>query len=263
MRGSPYEQDTSDMNSEPAAVTAKKYSKLIVGIKVAHYRGGLWHPVDAAVKAGTIAHIPVMIDFGGHLPPLSIQELFENHLRANDIFTHCFAQLRDRESVVDTITKQIKPFIKQAQQKPIIFDVGYGEISFTFKQAIPAVTQGFLPNSISTDIHVGATHDILDIMSQFLAMGVDLPQVISMTTANPAKEIKHQELGGLQKGAVADIAILAIKKGQFQFTDHTGQSIQGSQKLECIWTIRAGRIVYQHAGRIVYQHFCPIFTSHS
>jgi len=245
MHGSPYEQDTTDMSSGPSAKIARQYAKDIVGFKVAHYRGTSWHPVDAAVKAGVIANIPVMIDFGEHIPPMSIQQLFEKHLRPHDIFTHCFAQLGDREPVVDPATKKIKPFVITAQQKGIVFDLGYGGISFAFSQAIPAVREDFLPNSISTDLHHGATHDILDILSQFLAMGVDLPTVIAMTTWNPAQEIGRKELGRLQEGGIADIAILKIEEGHFQFTDHTGQTIAGKGKLQCIRTIKDGQTVYR------------------
>ena len=245
MRGGYYEQDTSDMVDQPTAAKAERYRHYIVGIKVAHYEGASWHPIDAAVSAGNKANIPVMVDFGGHIPPLSIQQLFQTHLRRNDIFTHCFAQLTDREPLVDPATRTLKPFTRQARQKGIVFDVGYGEISFTFSQALPAIKDGFLPNSLSTDLHVGATHDLLDIMSRFLAMGVDLPTVIRMASWNPAREIGRKELGRLQKGAPADIAILQMQTGHFQFSDHTGEKIAGTQKLECIFTIKSGKIVYR------------------
>jgi dihydroorotase len=248
MRGSPYEQDTTDMNSGPAAAVAQKYRQYVVGFKVAHYAGTSWHPIDAAVKAGTKADIPVMIDFGEHIPPMPLQELFENHLRPQDIFTHCFAQLEDREPIVDPQTGGLKPFVIQARKKGIVFDLGYGGISFVFSQAVPAVKAGFLPNSISTDLHNGASHDILDIMSQFLALGVDLPTLIRMTTLNPAQEIKRKDLGGLQQGAIADIAILSVQKGHFEFADHTGQKIAGKEKLECMWTIKDGKIVYRRSA---------------
>lgn len=244
MRGNPYEQDTTDMNSRRAVATAQKYHQYIVGFKVAHYTGTSWHPIDAAVKAGIKANIPVMIDFGEHMPPMPLQQLFENHLRPEDIFTHCFAQLEDREPIVDPQTSRLKPFVIQARKKGIVFDLGYGGISFAFSQAVPAVAAGFLPNSISTDLHNGASHDILDIMAQFLALGVDLPTLIRMTTRNPAQEIKRKDLGRLQQGAIADIAILSEQKGRFEFADHTGQKLAGKEKLECVWTIKDGKIVY-------------------
>ena len=104
------------------------------------------------VKAG----IPVMIDFGGNNPPLSIRELFFDHLRPGDIFTHAFGQLGSREAIVDVTDDKVKPFVWEAQKRGIIFDVGYGGISFSYSQAIPAVKSKFYPNTISPDIHIGS-----------------------------------------------------------------------------------------------------------
>jgi dihydroorotase len=151
-RGDPYEQNIKDMDAKLAALTARQYKSYIVGFKVAHYEGPDWTPVDRAVEAGNLAgNLPVMIDFGGSKPPLSIKELFFEHLRPGDIFTHCFAQLSSREAIVDMATNKVKPFVWEAQKKGIIFDVGYGGISFAYSQAIPAIKSGFYPNSISTD----------------------------------------------------------------------------------------------------------------
>ncbi|RYF91054.1 MAG: amidohydrolase/deacetylase family metallohydrolase, partial [Chitinophagaceae bacterium] len=212
MRGGPYEQNPNDMDSKMAATVAQANKDIIVGIKLAHYSGHEWTPVDRAVEAGKIANIPVMVDFGGATPPLPIEELFMKHLRPGDIFTHAFGQLDSREAIVDTTTNKVKPFVFEAQKRGIIFDVGYGGISFAFSQAIPAIKDGFLPNSISTDIHIGsmnnAMKDQTNVMSKFLAMGMKLQDVIKASTWNPAVEIKRQELGHLSVGAEADVAIL-------------------------------------------------------
>lgn len=133
------------MDPKLASNVALANKNHIVGIKLAHYSGFEWGPVDKAVEAGTKANIPVMVDFGGSNPPLSIEELYLKRLRPGDIFTHCFAQLNTRESIVDTITKKVKPFVIEAQRKGIVFDVGFGGISFSFAQAIPATRAGFFP----------------------------------------------------------------------------------------------------------------------
>lgn len=256
MRGNPYEQDTCDMNDSLAAAEARKYPDVIVGFKVAHYRSGNWTPVDAAVRAGKRTGLPVMVDFGEHIPLMPIKQLFLVHLRPGDIFTHCFAQLQDREPIVNPATRTLKPFVRTARQKGIVFDVGYGDISFAFSQAIPALNSGFLPNSISTDIHRGNTRNgLLEIMDRFLAIGLDTAAVITMTTWNPAREIHHEQLGHLSEGAIADITLLRLRKGRFIFSDHTGHRVEGTQKFECVLTVRDGKIVYSH--------FIPKFTSHS
>ncbi len=162
-----------------------------MGIKVAHYTGHDWRPVDSAVEAGRLAAIPVMIDFGGSRPALSLEELFMKHLRPGDIFTHAYANLgASREAIVDESTGAPKPFVWEARKKGIYFDVGYGGISFRFSQAIPALKQGFYPSSISTDLHASsmnhAMKDQLNVLSTFLAMGMDLREVIRASTVTPA-----------------------------------------------------------------------------
>ena len=193
-----------------------------------------------------------MIDFGGSHPPLPLEELFSQHLRAGDIYTHCFGQLTSREFLVDTITQKVKPFVWEARKKGIYFDVGYGGISFSFSQAIPAYKDKFYPHSISSDIHTGsmnaAMKDLLNVMSTFMAMGMKPEEVLQAATWNPAKEIKHEELGNLSLGGIADIALFSLRLGKFGFFDYTGYKIEGAQRLECAMTIKGGRIVYDLNG---------------
>ena len=253
MRGGPFEQNLKDMDPKATAECALKNSKDIVGIKLAHFSGPDWTPTDRTVEAGKIADMPVMVDFGGSNPPLSIEELFMKHFRPGDIFTHCYAQLgNSRESLVDIKTGKVKPFVLEAQKKGIIFDIGYGGISFAFSQAIPAIKDGLLPDAISTDLHIGsmngAMKDMLLTMSKCLAIGMDLQSVIKASTCDPARIIKHEELGTLSVGSDADIAILNLQKGKFGLFDYTGYKIETDRKFECEMTIRAGRIVYDLNG---------------
>jgi dihydroorotase len=250
MRGGAYEQNLNDMDSKLTAAVVKRHRE-IVGIKVAHYEGAEWDPVDRAVVAGKIANVPVMIDFGGTTPPLSIQELFTKHLRPGDIFTHTFAQLKTRMPVVDEQGK-LHPFVVEAQKNGIIFDVGHGGGSFRFSQAIPALKSGFIPNTISTDIHTSSMNagmkNQLNVMSKFLNMGMTLQQVIQASTWAPAQVIHREELGHISPDAVADVAIFSLQKGKFGFIDSGGFSMQGTQSLQCELTLREGNIVYDLNG---------------
>jgi len=253
MRGGPFEQNLKDMDPKITAGFAIKNSGDIVGFKLAHYSGHEWTPTDLTVEAGRLANMPVMIDFGGADPPLSIEELFMKHLRPGDIFTHCYAQLASgREYIVDPQTAKVKPFVRDALNRGIIFDVGYGGISFAFSQGIPALKSGIYPHVISTDLHIGsmngAMKDLLTTMSKFLAMGMEMESVVKATTWAPARVIKKEELGSLSVGSDADIAILNIRKGKFGLFDYTGYKIETDRKLECEMTIRAGRIVYDLNG---------------
>src|SRR5436190_21268851 len=93
MRGGAYEQNVNDMDAKMSAFVAKQYKDYIVGFKVAHFSGPEWMPVDRGVEAGKQANLPVMIDFGGNTPPLSIEELYMKHLRPGDIYTHTYTLL--------------------------------------------------------------------------------------------------------------------------------------------------------------------------
>jgi dihydroorotase len=251
MRGGAFEQDLTDMDSKMTALTIRQYRNLIVGIKVAHYEGAEWAPVDRAVAAGQVTDKPVMIDFGGSNPPLSLEELFRDHLRPGDIFTHAYAQVRGRMGIVDE-NGTLRPFVMEARKKGILFDVGHGGTSFSYKQALPALKAGFFPNTISTDIHTGsmngAMKDQLNVMSKFLNMGMGMQALIKSATSEAAMAIKHEELGNLSEKGVADIAILSIEKGKFGFTDATNTRLEGTQKLVCEVTIRAGKVVYDLNG---------------
>ncbi|MCF0070702.1 amidohydrolase/deacetylase family metallohydrolase [Dyadobacter sp. CY261] len=254
MRGGNWEQDTADMDPTLAAGVAIKNRNDVVGFKVAHFMGKDWKPVDNAVKAGQLANMPVMIDFGGSTPPLPLEELFMKHLRPGDIYTHAYTLLEGnvRETIVDEATQKVKPFAIEARKKGIIFDVGYGGASFNYSQAIPAMKAGFYPNTISTDLHTGSMNgsmkDMLSIMSKFYNIGMDLPAIIKASTWEPAKVIHREQLGHISEGAIADVAVFSMRKGNFGFYDKTGYKVEGKEKLECELTVMGGKIVYDLNG---------------
>jgi dihydroorotase len=246
------EQDVMDMNPVQTAHMIKRlFPDIIVGIKAAHYWGDFTQ-VDRAVEAGNLANVPVMVDFGEHNPPLSIEDLFMKHLRPGDIFTHTFSYgPANRETVVDENGK-VKPFIYEAQKRGIIFDVGHGGGAFSWRQSIPSMQQGFKPNVISTDLHAESMNsgmkDLSNLMSKFLNIGMSVQDVVLRTTWNPANVIKRPELGNLSVGTEADIAVFNIRKGNFGFIDIRRTKIKGTQKLETELTIRAGKIVWDLNG---------------
>ncbi|MCE5345604.1 MAG: amidohydrolase/deacetylase family metallohydrolase [Bacteroidales bacterium] len=252
MRGGPHEQNLKDMSAIKTAEVAKTYPNHIVGIKLAHYTGHEWAPTDSAARAGVLADLPVMVDFGSAAPPLSIEELFMKHLRPGDIFTHVYAYFpASREAPVDE-NGRVKPFIFEAQKRGIRFDVGHGGGSFRWSQAIPAIQQGFLPDAISSDLHTGSMNggmkDMANLMSRFFITGMSLQDIILRSTWLPANIIKRPDLGNLSVGADADIAVFSLDKGKFGFTDISGVKMMGKQKLVAELTIRAGKIVWDLNG---------------
>jgi len=251
MKGGAIEQNLADMESEPTAACARKYPGTIVGVKVAHYSGPEWDPIDRAVAAGRTAQIPVMIDFGGHKPPLSLEELLMKRLRPGDIFTHMYAHVGGRIPIVDENGK-LQPYVTAARQRGLIFDVGHGGGSFLYRQAVPALAQGFKPDIISTDLHTGSMNagmkDMLNVMSKMLNLGLTLPEVIEQSTWKPAQAIQQPELGHLSQGAPADITVLGVREGKFGFVDTAGFRMPGKLRLECELTVRNGRVVWDLNG---------------
>ena len=248
MRGGKFEADLQDMAAKPAAEMALKHKGVIVGIKTAHYPGPEWTPVENAVEAGTIAGIPAMVDFGANCPQRPVSELVTKKLRPGDIYTHVYSGLRGEQGE----TGQINPALVEGRKRGVIFDVGHGGGSFVWRVAVPLVKGGFLPDSISTDLHTGSMNagmkDMLNVMGKFLALGLSVDDIILRSTWNPAKEIRHEELGHLSVGALADVAVLRVEKGKFGFVDMHGARLNGSQKFTCELTLRDGKVVYDLNG---------------
>ncbi len=248
-----YEQDPKQMDAELAASIARAYPKQVVGIKTAHYwthqawdsEHRPWLAVDRALEAGELANKPVMMDFWPR-PERPYQELLEK-MRPGDIHTHVFAQQFP-------ILKNNKPqdFLFEQQERGIVFDLGHGAGSFWFRQAIPAMQAGFHPNSISSDLHMGNINgpvvDMLTTMSKMLNISMDLEEVIYRSTVTAAAEIKHNELGHLSKGAIADIAVLKLEEEPYFLTDCGNAKMKANKKLSCSLTVRAGEIVFDPEG---------------
>jgi dihydroorotase len=248
MRGGPVEQNLADMDPKLTAMRIRQYPGIIVGIKAAHYEGPEWDPVDRAVEAGKMTSVPIMVDFGDFVPERPFQELVLKHLRPGDMYTHTYL---GRVPMLDSQGK-VMPYLFEARKRGVLFDVGHGGGSFLFRQAVPAIKQGFIPDSISTDLHTGSMNagmkDMLNVMSKFLNLGMSIQDVILRSTWNPARQIKRTDLGSLEAGSTADLVVLSLKKGNFGFIDVGGGKMMGTQKLECELTVREGRVVWDLNG---------------
>ncbi|MCU0520367.1 MAG: amidohydrolase/deacetylase family metallohydrolase [Anaerolineae bacterium] len=250
------EQDITAMQPRVVAALAEAYSDIVVGIKTAHYWTKLpwdaehppWASVDRAVEAGELCGMPVMVDFWPRPPERSYPELILHKLRPGDIHTHVFAQ---QFPVIDAQGK-VGDHLRRARERGVIFDLGHGAGSFWFRNAVPALRDGFPPDSISTDLHManinGPVVSMLTTMSKYLSMGMPLREVIMRSTVTPAREIGRPALGTLSVGAEADVAVLRHLKGTFGFSDCGRAKLVGTEKLECDITVRAGKIVYDPTG---------------
>jgi dihydroorotase len=248
MTGFPSEEDINDMDSRMTSLVIQQYPEIIVGVKIGHYSGSDWTPFDRALEAGRITNLPLIVEC--HLPQLPLEEILVR-MRPGDIYTHTFCTAADRTCLLDEQGK-VRPYVLEARKRGIRFDVGHGGAMFHFNVAIPMVKQGFLPDSFGSDLHRFSMNsgmkNMLDIMSKFLNMDMNLKDIIFRATWNSASSLKRNDLGHLSEGAVADVAVLSIRKGNFGFIDTGGNKLEGDQKLEAELTIRAGKIVWDQNG---------------
>jgi len=247
------EQTVDQMDAKRCAETIKKYPDVIVGVKTAHYwtdqpwdpEHTPWAAVDRAEECGRAVNLPVMFDFWPR-PDRSYAELILKKMRPGDIHTHVFAQ----QFPILLPDGKINPILAEARARGVIFDVGHGAGSFWFRNAVPAVKQGFIPDSMSTDLHTGnfTVLSMTNVMSKFLAMGVPLQDLVRRSTVNPAQEIHRPELGTLSVGKEADIAVLEQLNGSFGYIDCGFARMDAKVKLIARMTVRAGRVVFDPSG---------------
>lgn len=248
------EQTVDQMDPQLCADTVNKFRDIIVGVKTAHYwttkpwdaEHTPWAAVDAAEECGRKANVPIMVDFFPRAPERSYDELILKKMRSGDIHTHVFAQ----QFPIILADGKVNPILWEARKRGVIFDAGHGQASFWFRNAVPAIQQGFIPDSISTDLHTGSftVLSMAEVMSKFLAMGVPLEDLIRRSTVNPAREIHRADLGALSVGSEADIAVLEELHGRFGYIDCGYARMDGNVKLLPRMTIRAGRILYDPSG---------------
>jgi len=242
------EDNPAEMDAEAAARMAKAHTDVVVGFKSAHYKGKGWPSVENAVKAGRLTDLPVMVDFGYIDQERNLNTLFLDKLRPGDIYTHCYSG--HRQELLDT--GKLNPAMWAGRKRGIIFDVGHGGGSFYWNIAVPAFEQKFFPDSISTDLHTGSMNagmkDMTNVMSKVLSFGVSMEEVVRMSTWNPAREIKRPQLGHLDQGAEADIAVLRLEKGNFGFIDAAGAARAGDRRLVAEMTVRKGKVVWDLNG---------------
>ena len=232
MSGSPTEQDVTDMDAFMTSLVVKKNPDIIVGVKIGHYEGSDWTPFDRALDAAAKSNTPLFVEC--HLPQFSLEDQLKK-LRPGDIITHSFEKIEERMPVTDE-QGNLRPFVKDAQKRGVLFDLGHGGAGFWFSVAIPAMKQGLAPNSFGSDLHRFSMNagmkDMMNIMSKYMAIGMSLQEVIERASWNAAKSIHRNDLGNLSEGNVADIAVIRVREGQFGFIDAGGNVIQGTKKLE-------------------------------
>ena len=242
------EQDIAEMDPEPCADMIRQYPQHVVGSKSAHYGGPGWEAAQGGIDAARLADTITMIDFAPQ-PTRSYEELLSDRMAPGDIHTHLYAA---HIPLLDE-NKKINDYVWKARERGVIFDTGHGGGSFWFRIAVPSMEQGFQPDTISTDLHRSSRMrpdaTMTPTMSKFLAMGMSLQEIVYRSTQKPAEVIRRPELGHLSVGAEADVAVLELCEGEFGFVDSGRARIDGTQKLECRLTLRAGQVVWDQYGK--------------
>ena len=244
------EQDLDGMNVDLTTAKIDQRPDRIVGVKVAHYAGPGWQPLDRGVQAAENTGTYVMVD-QAPIKSRPNNEMLLEHLRPGDITTHCYGF---DKPMIDSDDK-VKPYFLEARERGVKFDVGHGAGSFSFRIAKNAIDQGFPPDTVSTDMHTASILSnqgtMPETMTEMLVLGMDLPDIIKRSTWTPALTIGHPELGNIGQTAFADIAVLEIAEGDFGLTDNgSGNRVYATGKrIVCQMTVRNGEVVWDKNGR--------------
>ena len=250
--------DESAIDTAGVVRTARENPELVKGVKVVvapHtvQAMGLKH-VEAAKQATHEAGLRVMMHIGDIGPkkgptPSEVVGQALSMLEAGDIVTHVFSPLTGAALDPDG---RLLPQLREAQQRGVAMDTSYGDFNFGWERADAVMAQGFIPDTIGTDIeiHPGAgirtinMRGLLEYMAFFLELGFSLEDVVRMTTVNPARALGIADrAGSLAKGREADIAVLELIVGRWELTDATEVSRTGATALVPVTTIKGGRII--------------------
>ena len=251
-------EDFRNIDYDGAVEVAKQNPDVVLGMKI---RLGV-PPVSVVGRHGALAlrlAVEAAEDMGGFLmvhpkgiyPGVLIRDVLRI-LRKGDVLTHF---LHPQYSGLPQVTifdeeGKLLPEMWDAKKRGVVFDVGHGSGSLSFENAMKALGEGFEPTTISTDLFTtnvnGPVYDLPTTMSKFLNLGLSLEKVVEMTTSGPAQVLgKHEEIGTLRPGVVADVAVFTMEEGAFTFRDVRHQSLVGNRRLVPNVVIRAGEVVAQ------------------
>ena len=238
--------ESSDMrllDPREAVRIAREHKDLVLGIKVrvgkaASGDSGIM-PLDIALDVAEETGLPLMAHLDA--PPPARHEVV-SRLRKGDILTHCFRPFPNAPVRPDG---RVREEILAARQRGVVFDIGHGSGSFGFGTTRGMLAAGFLPDVVSSDVHAisidGPALDLLTTMSKFLCLGVDLPTVIRLATANAAAAVRRPDLGTLKVGSVGDATVVDLKSGTFDYADAIGERMMGDKRLVSAGVVLAGR----------------------
>lgn len=236
-------EDIRLMDPVTAAQVADANRDVIVGIKVRvgrHASGDQGvAPLDIALQVAEETGLPLMAHIDE--PPPSYDDVV-SRLRPGDVLTHAFRPFPNAPS---TAQGTVRASVLAARKRGVLFDIGHGMGSFAFKTARAMLANGFLPDTISSDVHAlcinGPAFDQVTTMSKFLCLGMSLPEVIKASTESAAFALKRPELGTLKPGSVGDATILSVDDGTYDYVDVVGEHLLGDRKINSRGVVIGGK----------------------
>ncbi len=235
----------ADVDAAKGAIA--RHRDVVIGVKARLSRNVAADDVEVLRRAQEVASsfdLPVMIHMGQTVSPLPrLLDL----LKRGDIVTHMFAP--PPNSIIDD-TGHILPAVLAARRHGVWFDVANGRTGHLRWDTFDGIMQaGFWPDTISTD---GSTTsrsadsviDFPNVMSKFLNFGMTLDQVVARATVNASRVFPlFADRGTLNVGAPADVAVLELRDGTFEFVDNYGNTRTGRQRLFPSSTVLGGAVV--------------------
>jgi dihydroorotase len=238
---------------EGCARTIEENPDLAIGVKLRYGPGLVWEyttaPVKLARKTAAVAGVPLMIHITDS--PIPLPDILAEMI-PGDIITHCY---HGRAHGIMGQEKQlVLKEVVEAQRHGIIFDCAHGRNHFSFTMIEKALDQGFLPDTISTDLTFtsatkGPVWDLTTTMSKLLHFGMTIDDIVERATAAPAKILGYEgTVGTLKPGANADIALIERRNGNVELKDSDGNTVTAKERLITRMTIKDGRVWYERAG---------------
>jgi dihydroorotase len=224
---------------------------LILGVKVRLTKNSIVSeaagmiPLHRAREAADAAGLPIMIH-----PQAAWCESLDDILavmKQDDILTHSFHG--SACGILDD-DGHVRPTVRDAVERGVILDVGHGAGSFSWDVVETAMAEDVLPQTISSDLHIynvdGPVYDLANVMTKFLHLGLSLDDVIAKVTSVPAASVlKQDRIGTLAPGAWGDAVVFELQQGQYSLEDAGGVMRTGSQNVEPVTVVRAGRVYRQ------------------
>jgi len=238
----------SSVNLADTVKVATEHKGLIRGIKARMVSPALeimgMEMPRLAKRAAREAGINLMVHIGDtekRYDPKVIHPLL-SLLEPGDILTHYFTP--NPGGVLDANGKLV-PEAREAADRGVWFDTAHGRMNFSFDVGRRIIDQGLLPHCISTDLTVPGrlhtVHSMTEIMTRFLGLGFTLPQVVTMSTANPARAIgAEHRLGSLAVGRQADVSVLELKEGDWVVYDILGSPLRVDRAFAPRLTLKRG-----------------------